>query len=104
MDLIQLTPRLDVDPAQPLCAPGQTLLHAYLAPNGLNPAQLARRTGIPARHIKGFIAGTRAITPKHAVRLSLVLDTTAFYWLALQARCDLARELQARHIRRVSAD
>jgi len=26
-----------------------------------------------------------------AIRLSLVLDTTAFYWLALQARYDLEK-------------
>ena len=91
MDLIKLTPRLDVDPAQPLRVPGQVLLHAYLIPNALNPAQLARRTGLSARDIKAFINETHPITPKAAIRLSLAFDTTAFYWLALQARYDLER-------------
>ena len=91
MELIQLTPHSEVDPSQPLRAPGDILLHAYLIPNALNPAQLARRTGIPAHHIKAFIADTHPITPKTALRLSLIFDTTAFYWLALQARYDLER-------------
>lgn len=91
MELIQLTPHLQVDPSQPLRAPGDILLHAYLIPNALNPAQLARRSGIPADHIRAFIADTQPITPKIALRLSLAFDTTAFYWLALQARYDLER-------------
>ena len=41
MELIQLTPHSDVDPSQPLRAPGDILLHAYLIPNALNPARLA---------------------------------------------------------------
>ncbi|GAB2809867.1 hypothetical protein GCM10027021_38280 [Dyella kyungheensis] len=91
MELIQLTPHSEVDPSQPLRAPGDILLHAYLIPSALNPAQLARRTGIPAHHIKAFIADTHPITPQIAIRLSLAFDTTAFYWLALQARYDLER-------------
>ncbi|WP_201312656.1 HigA family addiction module antitoxin [Dyella sp. EPa41] len=91
MELIQLTPHLDVDPSQPLRTPGEILLHAYLIPQALNPARLARRTGIPAHHLKAFLNGTRPIAPKAAIRLSLALDTTAFYWLALQARCDLEK-------------
>ena len=91
MELIQLTPHSEVDPSQPLRAPGDILLHAYLIPSALNPAQLARRSGIPSDHIKAFIADTHPITPKFALRLSLIFDTTAFYWLALQARYDLER-------------
>ncbi|MDG2537796.1 HigA family addiction module antitoxin [Dyella jiangningensis] len=104
MELIQLTPHLDVDPSQPLRTPGDILLHAYLIPNALNPAQLARRTGISARHIKAFIAGTHPITPKIAIRLSLALDTTAFYWLALQARYDLERAKPVVHAYRPLVD
>jgi hypothetical protein len=64
MELIQLTPHSEVDPSQPLRAPGDILLHAYLIPNALNPAQLARRTGIPSNQIKAFIADTHPITPR----------------------------------------
>jgi len=51
----------------------------------------------PRRSTRGHIALavlalTHPITPKIAIRLSLTFDTTAFYWLALQARYDLERE------------
>lgn len=104
MDLIQLTAHVEVDPSQPLRTPGDILLHAYLIPNALNPAQLARRTGISARHIKAFIDGTHPITPKIAIRLSLALDTTAFYWLALQARYDLEKGRPVVHAYRPLVD
>lgn len=89
MEKIRLTPRLGVDPAQPLRSPGHVLLYDYMIPGSLNAAQLARRTGIPSRYLKAVITSTRAITPNHARRLAAVLDTSAFYWLALQARYDL---------------
>jgi len=64
MELIQLTPHSEIDPSQPLRAPGDILLHAYLIPSALNPAQLARRTGIPSNQIKAFIAETHPSLPR----------------------------------------
>lgn len=92
MELISLAPRLGVDASLRLRSPGDVLLHDYMAPEGINSWQLARRTGIPALHIKGFLVGDRPITPQHAIRLSVALETSALYWLVLQARYDLARE------------
>ena len=92
MELINLAPRLGVDASLRLRSPGDVLLHDYLRPQGLNPAQLARRTGIPSAYIKAFLVGARSITPRHAIRLAIALDTSALYWLVLQARYDLARE------------
>ncbi|WP_201313072.1 HigA family addiction module antitoxin [Dyella sp. EPa41] len=92
MELIKLTPCLGVDPAFRLRSPGEVLLNDYMRPEAMNPAQLARRTGIQAVHIKEVITGTRRITPRYAMRLAAVLPTSALYWLALQARYDLARE------------
>jgi len=34
------------------------------------------------------------MSPRHAIRLAIVLDTSPLYWLVLQARYDLAREAQ----------
>lgn len=92
MEKIRLTPHLGVDPMQPLRSPGDVLLRDYMIPGRLNAAQLARRTGISSRHLKAFVTNTRAISPAHARRLAAVLDTSAFYWLALQARYDLEGE------------
>jgi addiction module HigA family antidote len=98
MDLITLTPRTDVDSSLRLRSPGQVLLHDHLVPDALNNAQLARRTGIPVKHIREYILGSRAITANHAIRLGAALHTTAFYWLALQARYDLERERHKHHL------
>jgi len=92
MELIRLAPRLGVDGSLRLRSPGDVLLHDYMQPQDLNASQLARRTGIPAVHIKGILAGDRSITPQNAIRLSIALDTSALYWLVLQARYDLALE------------
>jgi addiction module HigA family antidote len=92
MELIKLPPRLDVDPSLRLRSPGEVLFHDYMRPDGINPAQLARRTGIRTRYIKEILAGARSVTPRYAIRLAVVLQTSALYWLVLQARYDLARE------------
>ncbi|WP_172461847.1 HigA family addiction module antitoxin [Dyella jiangningensis] len=94
MELIQLTPRMDVDPAQRLRSPGDVLLLDYMLPATANPQQLARRTGIRALHLREILTDARPMTPRQAIRLALVLDTSPLYWLVLQARHDLAREAQ----------
>lgn len=92
MELIKLGPRLGVDASLRLRSPGDVLLHDYMHPEGLNPSQFARRTGIPAAYIKEILAGERSVTARHAIRLAIALDTSALYWLVLQARYDLACE------------
>lgn len=95
MEVIRLAPRLGVDGSLRLRSPGNVLLHDYLLPLGMNAAQLARRTGIASAHLKEILAGERSVTPRHAIRLAVALDTSALYWLVLQARYDLARETQS---------
>jgi antitoxin HigA-1 len=92
MERIQLSPWVEVEASLPLRSPGEVLWQDYLCPQAMNPAQLARRTGIQARHIKELLADTRPVTPRNAIRLAIVLRTSALYWLVLQARYDLARE------------
>ena len=92
MELIKLGPRLGVDASLRLRSPGDVLLHDYMRAEGLNPAQFARRTGIAAVHIKEILAGQRPVSPRNAIRLAIALDTSALYWLVLQARYDLACE------------
>jgi addiction module HigA family antidote len=98
MDLITFNPRTSVDPSLRLRSPGQVLLHDYLVPQVMNNAQLARRTGIPVKHIKEIILASRPVSANQAIRLAAVLGTTEFYWLLLQARYDLAREHGKRHM------
>lgn len=70
------------------------LLLDYMLPATLNHQQLARRTGILALHLREFLTEARPMSPQHAIRLATVLDTSPLYWLVLQARYDLAREVQ----------
>ena len=94
MELIQLSPRMDVDPSLHLRSPGEVLLLDYMLPATMNHQQLARRTGIRAPHLREFFTNARPISPRQAMRLAIVLDTSPLYWLVLQARHDLAREAQ----------
>ncbi|WP_130618098.1 HigA family addiction module antitoxin [Dyella amyloliquefaciens] len=94
MSLIHIDPLMDFDPSMLLRSPGEVLLLDYMLPATLNHQQLARRTGIRAPHLREFITDARPMTPRQAMRLALVLDTSALYWLVLQARYDLAREAQ----------
>ncbi|WP_046971704.1 HigA family addiction module antitoxin [Dyella japonica] len=102
MCLTQLDPRLDVDPDTPLRRPGDVLLHDYMLPRDLSAAQLGRRTGVRASHLKGITLGTRRITPEIALRLACALEPTAFYWMALQWRFDLEKTQQQLTSRRAS--
>jgi antitoxin HigA-1 len=94
MDLITLTPRIDVDPAQCLRSPGAVLLHDYLEPQGISAMRLARRTGIRAMYLGEIIAGSRRVTANEALRLAAVFGTSGFYWLALQGWWDLEGQRQ----------
>ena len=102
MCLTRLDPRLDVDPDTPLRRPGDVLLHDYMLPRDLSAAQLGRRTGVRASHLKGITLGTRRITPEIALRLACALEPTAFYWMALQWRFDLEKTQQLLTSRRAS--
>ncbi len=94
MELIPLSPRIDVDPSLRLRSPGDVLLLDYLLPATMNLSQLARRTGIRMPHVRELLTDARPVGPRNAIRLAAVLDTSPLYWLVLQARYDLAREAQ----------
>jgi len=96
--LFSLHPHMAVDPNCRARAPGDVLRYDYLEPGALTVAQLARKTGIPSQVIHGLMAGARGIEAPIALRLAAVLDTSAFYWLALQGHYRLERELRQRQI------
>lgn len=92
MTEMALTPRVTVAPWQRVCSPGDVLLKNYMLPRAMSRRLLARRTGIPAAYISEILKDRRRLSVNDAKRLALVLDTTALYWLVLQARYDLERE------------
>ncbi|WP_114241878.1 HigA family addiction module antitoxin [Dyella sp. C9] len=96
MCLIKLDPLMDFDPSMVLRSPGEVLLADYLQPCAMPLARFARRSGISLVMLRQITLGRRRIDAEHALRLSLVMEPTAAYWLLLQARYDLAKVREGR--------
>jgi HTH-type transcriptional regulator / antitoxin HigA len=79
--------------------PGETLAEV-LETRGMSQAELARRTGLSAKHINLILKGSAAITPDTALKLEHVLNIPARIWNALEANYQghLSRLGQARDL------
>jgi HTH-type transcriptional regulator / antitoxin HigA len=120
-DITETAFRYEPDFAVP---PGETLAEV-LEDRGMSQAELARRTGISAKHIHMILKGSASMTPDTALKLERVLNIPARIWNALEANYqghlsrlgearnleqhegwaskDLIRELVSRHcVRQVS--
>lgn len=73
--------------------PGEILLEEFMQPYGLTQEALAKRIHVARRRINEIIKGKRAITPDTALRLSKLFNMTPDYWLNLQTKLDLWKEL-----------
>ena len=80
--------------------PGETLAEV-LDDRGMSQAELARRTGLSAKHINLILKGSASITPDTALKLEHVLNIPARIWNALEAnyqghqsRLDESRDLE----------
>ena len=75
--------------------PGEVLHEEFLAPLGLSAGGLAARLGVPRTRIERIVKQQTAITPDTALRLSRALNTSAEFWLNMQASYDLATTARA---------
>ncbi|MEX1185902.1 MAG: HigA family addiction module antitoxin [Gemmatimonadaceae bacterium] len=73
--------------------PGEILLEEFLEPLGLSQYRLAHDISVPPRRINEIVHGKRAVTADTALRLARYFGTTDRFWLNLQTRFDLEREL-----------
>lgn len=82
--------------------PGEVLREEYLVPLDMTAHALAMALRVPAPRINDIVRQTRGITPDTALRLARYFDTTAEFWMNLQAAYDLRRAEQesAAQIRR----
>lgn len=78
--------------------PGEILSEDLMQPLGLTASELARELKIPATRLRDIVNGRRAIDTNVALRLARYFDSTAEFWLNLQAAYDLqiASALSAR--------
>ena len=69
--------------------PGEILRLEFLEPAGIRQAELARAMKVPRMRISELVRGERSVSVDTALRLARVLNTTAEFWLNLQADYDL---------------
>jgi antitoxin HigA-1 len=69
--------------------PGEILREEYLIPLGLKPYTLAKRLHVPRTRIERLIAEQTPVTPDTALRLAKFFNTTAQFWMNMQAAYDL---------------
>ena len=69
--------------------PGEILLEEFLRPLELSQNKLARDLDVPVARINDIIHAKRGISADTALRLGAYFETSAEFWLNLQARYDL---------------
>jgi addiction module HigA family antidote len=69
--------------------PGEILREDFMAPLGLSMNKLALDLRVPVTRIAEIVHGRRGITPDTALRLGRYFNTSARFWLNLQAAYDL---------------
>jgi addiction module HigA family antidote len=75
--------------------PGVVLLEEFVKPLGLSQHRLALSMRVPPQKINDIVRGKRGITADTALRLSIVLGTSAEFWMGLQSDYDLETTLDA---------
>jgi len=69
--------------------PGEILREDYMKPLGLSMNKLALGLRVPVTRIAEIVHERRGITPDTALRLARYFNTSARFWLNLQAAYDL---------------
>jgi addiction module HigA family antidote len=69
--------------------PGEILREDFMAPLGLSMNKLALDLRVPVTRIAEVVHGRRGVTPDTALRLGRYFNTSARFWLNLQAAYDL---------------
>ena len=75
---------------------GDILKEEYLQPMGISAYRLAREIGVSTSLMSQIIRGSTAITADTAWRLGQFFDTSAQYWLNMQASCD-SRKIEEKY-------
>ncbi len=71
--------------------PGEILREDYLVPLDLTVTSAAAALGVTRKTLSAILNERAGISPTMAIRLAKALDTSAEFWLNLQAQHDLWR-------------
>src|SRR5438128_1223838 len=80
--------------------PGEILKEEFMQPYGLTQQQLAEKIGVTRRRINEIIKEKRGITSDTACRLARLFGMSAEYWLNLQMKLDLWKEMHDKRKKR----
>ncbi len=69
--------------------PGEVLREDFMLPLNLSSNALAKALGVPSNRISQIVKEQRGISGDTAIRLAEYFDTTAKFWMKLQAEYDL---------------
>ena len=75
---------------------GDILKEEYLIPMGISAYRLAREIGVSTSLMSQIIHGSTSISADVAWRLGQFFNTSAQYWLNMQATCD-SRRIEERY-------
>ena len=70
--------------------PGEVLREEFLEPLDIAPAALARALHVSAPTVNDIVRGRHGVTADMAIRLGRYFDTSAQFWMNLQAEYALA--------------
>lgn len=69
--------------------PGEVLIEDFLKPLGMSQYALAKAIGVPQIRVSEIVRGIRAVSPDTALRLARYFNTSAEFWMGMQATYDL---------------
>jgi len=83
--------------------PGEILREEFLVPMNLSPYAVARAIGVPRTRIERLAREETPVTADTALRLAKYFETSAAFWMGLQAQHDLeqAEDDLARDLRKI---
>jgi addiction module HigA family antidote len=73
----------------PAIHPGEVLLEEFMKPLDLSATKLAIELHVPSNRLVAIVNLRRAISADTALRLARYFNTSADFWMNLQARYDL---------------
>jgi len=68
--------------------PGEVLKEEFLIPMGISQYRLAKEIGVPESRISAICQCKRSVVADTAIRLARFFETSAGFWLGLQADYD----------------
>jgi antitoxin HigA-1 len=91
MSKLSTTTKRVATPNRVTTHPGEVLGEEFLGPLGMSVNALATALRVPATRVGAIVKGERSVTADTALRLARFFNTSAEFWMNLQAMHDLTK-------------